>query len=186
MVWSMKIPWLEPFRTAELSEEGRQLILSLATIGVTGDPKVRSVICRRIDERGQIWIASDARSGKHRELHAYPRASAVAWFPAVREQFRFDGPARILDSATDIPDRVELWRALPPTTRAMFFWPAPGTPRVSTESFVASSEALEPPPTFEILVLQPIRVEHLVLTTHPHQRRRWERGVQWTMQELNP
>lgn len=182
----MIIPWLEPLRAAESSEEGRQFILALATLGPTGDPHVRSVVCRRVDEKGQLWIASDIRSGKHRELVAFPRASAVAWFPTAREQFRFDGGAKILDSATDIPDRVELWRALPPTTRATFFWPAPGTPRGSTESFVASSEVLEPPPTFEILMLQPTHVEHLVLRTHPHQRRRWERGVQWTMQELNP
>lgn len=182
----MIIPWLEPFRAAMSSEEGRPIVLSLATIHAVGDPHVRSVICRRIDDQGQIWVASDARSAKHRELTAYPRASAVAWFSAIQEQFRLDGPARILDSDTGGQDRLELWRALSPTTRAKFFWPAPGTPRDASNCFAESSDAQEPPASFEILVLQPTRVEQLVIAAHPHQRRRWEQGVQWTVQELNP
>lgn len=182
----MIIPWLEPFRAAVSGEEGRPIVLTLATIHAVGDPNVRSVVCRRIDDQGQIWVASDARTAKHRELIAYPRASAVAWLPAIQEQFRFDGIVKILDSTTGGPDRLDLWRALPPTARATFFWPAPGTARNSTDSFAASSDALEPPPSFEILVLQPTRVEQLVIAAHPHQRRRWELGVQWTLQELNP
>lgn len=183
----MVIPWLESFRAAASSEAGRPIILALATVDAAGDPQVRSVVCRRVDDDGRIWITSDARSAKHCELAEHPRAAAVVWFPVVREQFRFNGRVQILDSASGSYDREKLWRSLSPATRGSFFGPRPGESRAEIDAFTESSEAPDPPASFEVLVLDPERAEHLVLTTHPHQRRRWERGPNGIrMFELNP
>jgi PPOX class probable FMN-dependent enzyme len=182
----MEIPWLQPFRAAAASEPGRPTIIALATVDAAGDPQVRSVVCRRIDDDGRLWITSDARSAKHDELVHRPRAAAVAWFPATREQFRFNGGVRIIDSNANDPAAEKIWRDLPPATRAMFYWPPPGQPRAPADAFVESADATEPPASFEVLVLQPDRVEHLSLAVHPHQRRRWDWDADWWMEELNP
>ncbi|HEY2585890.1 MAG TPA: pyridoxamine 5'-phosphate oxidase family protein [Tepidisphaeraceae bacterium] len=183
----MEIPWLEALRAAE-REAGRPMILSLATVDDAGDPQVRSVVCRRVDDRGMLWIASDARSVKHRQLAMHPRAAAVAWFPATREQFRFSfsGSVQILGGSSESSDRVELWRSLAPETRATFFWPDPGGLRTAgDDAFAKTSDVADPPPSFELLVLHPTAVDHLVLTAHPHRRRRWTSEGQWALRELN-
>jgi pyridoxamine 5'-phosphate oxidase len=183
----MEIPWLEPFRSAAAREAGRPIILALATVDEAGDPQVRSVVCRRVDDQGTLWIASDARSAKHHEIASHRRVAAVAWFPAPREQFRFSGLVQILDHSSDSPDRANLWQSLSPETRATFLWPAPGAPRTaSDDAFARASDDAAPAPSFEIGVLRPDVTEHLVLSTHPHRRRRWTFEHQWRVQEINP
>jgi pyridoxamine 5'-phosphate oxidase len=182
----MQIPWLQLVRAAAASEPGRPTIIALATVDAAGDPQVRSVVCRRIDDEGQLWITSDARSAKHDQLARDPRAAAVAWFPATREQFRFNGTIEIIGSRSNEPARAELWRELPPATRATFYWPAPGQPRAPLDQFVETADAAESPASFEILVLQPDRVEHLLLAAHPHRRQRRDRDGGWRRDELNP
>lgn len=182
----MVIPWLELFRAAASSESGRPIIIALATVDAAGDPQVRSVVCRHMDDEGRIWITSDTRSPKHRQILAHPRAAAVAWFSSIREQFRFNGTVEILDSSSTGTARVEFWRGLPSATRATFFWPPPGEIRNPGATFAASSDAPDPPPSFGVLVLSPSRVEHLMLKYDPHQARRWERNTHWATQEVNP
>lgn len=183
----MEVPWLEPFRAAEAHDVGRPLIVSLATVDEAGDPQVRSVVCRRVDDNGVLWIASDARSAKHRQLAMHPRAAAVAWFAATREQFRFTGPVEILGPTSNSPARADLWRALSPETRGTFLWPDPGEPRTaSDDAFARSNGTVDPPDSFEILMLRPTAVDRLALTAHPHQRRLWTLARDWIVQELNP
>ena len=177
---------MKSLRAAASSEAGRPMILALATVDEAGEPQVRSVVCRHIDDDGELWITSDSRSAKHRELIRHPRAATVAWFPAAREQFRFNGPVEILDSFSTRPERADIWQALSPETRATFLWPDPGRPRVEASAFVRSSDQVVPPASFEVLVLRPVTVEQLVLTKHPHQRRRWELNGAWSVRELNP
>jgi pyridoxamine 5'-phosphate oxidase len=182
----MQIPWLQSFRAAVASEPGRPAIIALATVDAAGDPQVRSVVCRRIDDEGRLWITSDARSAKHDQLARHPRAAAVAWFPTTREQFRLNGAVEIMDNRSIDPARADLWRDLPPATRATFYWPAPGQARAPLDRFVETADAIEPPASFEILVLLPTRVEYLLLSSQPHQRRRWDRKANWITEELNP
>lgn len=186
MVYSMQIPWLELFRLAAACEEKGSIIIALATVNPVGDPQVRSVVCRRIDDDGRIWITSDTRSPKHRQLVAHPRAAAVAWLSRTREQFRFNATVEILDSSSTGSARAEFWRSLPSATRETFFWPPPGEIRDPGGTFPTSNDAADPPPSFGLLVLSPIRVEHLVLRFDPHQARRWDRSTNWATQELNP
>jgi pyridoxamine 5'-phosphate oxidase len=158
-------------------------VFSLATVDSNGDPQVRSIICRRIADDGSLWFTTDSRSAKVGEFLAHPQAAAIFWLPESRQQFRFSGLVRFM---TDDAARAEIWRELTPETRAMFFWPEPGRPRASDSSFVPSSAEIVPPQTFSLLSLQPTIVEHLLLSSHPHRRRRWMIADAWRVEELNP
>ena len=101
--------------------------------------------------------------------------------PTRREQFRIRGPLKTLNSAYSPPLREALWRALSPATRATFLWPPPGTPLMSDPNvFVREVDAsIGVAPAFEILVLEPDRMEWLDLKPHPHDRRRWGTQDDW-------
>ena len=144
------------------------------------------MICRCLDEDGRLWLTTDSRSAKHAELSLRSNAAAAAWFPATREQFRFEGRVEMLGESSVGLERAKVWRTLTAETRATFQWPRPGEPRASDGEFVKSNEALDPPASFGVLLLRPEKVEHLNLKTHPHQRRCWRRDGQWSVRELNP
>jgi PPOX class probable FMN-dependent enzyme len=175
------------FRDAIDRGSFRPVILSLATVDSEGHPHVRMVVCRRIGDDGSLWIASDARSGKHVQLAARPEAAAVCWIGSTREQFQFEGKVQVFGDSSGSPDRIGLWREISPESRALFFWPAPGRPRERDEAcFVASSDAVTPPDSFEILVLRPSQVEYLGLSVHPPHRLRWTLLQGWRPELLNP
>lgn len=182
-----EIPWLHPLRAAIAGEAGRPTVLALATVDAAGDPQVRCMVCRRVDELGQLWMTSDSRGAKHEQILRHPRAAAVAWFPSSRQQFRFSGPVKILDRSSPGHYYLELWQSLSPEVRATFFWPAPGQLRsVPDEVFAKSSESAQPPESFHVLVMTPIIVDCLSLALHPHGRTRWKHDAAWTDTQHNP
>ena len=155
-------------------------IAALATVDSIGHPHVRHVVCRRIDDDGNIWITSDARTAKNQHVRDNPNAELALWLPQKREQFRIAGTISIN------PKREEIWREMSDSTRATFFWPAPGQPPNPQQSFAtAVSTTVDPPPNFQVLVLTPEQVEHLELSPHPHRRRRWQRSSNWACQQIN-
>jgi pyridoxamine 5'-phosphate oxidase len=175
------IEWIELFRVAV--ERLSPIVLSLASVDAAGDPQVRSVICRRIGDDGSLWFTSDARSAKMSELLAHPHAAAVCWIPESRQQLRFRG---LVNRITDPELLRQFWEATTPQTRAMFSWPEPGVSRAADSAFISTTDAVEPPDTFALLTLRPIMVEHLLLSSHPHRRRRWRLANSWCCEELNP
>jgi pyridoxamine 5'-phosphate oxidase len=183
----MSIPWLEWFRGAVAQAGLQPLVLALATVDEMGRPQVRSVVCRRIEKDGSLWMTSDSRSGKNTQIRRNAQAAAVCWLAVTREQFRFSGVVDILDTRSSSPDRIEMWQSLSPATRATFFWPAPGQARTLIDAnFPAASDASAPPDSFEVLILRPGEVEHLRVGVHPHQRVRWVAERDWGREELNP
>ena len=180
--------WLDMLRAAIDDEFGqRPRVVTLATVDA-GGPAARSVVCRRIDQKGWLYFASDGRSAKNGQLRVNASGEIVCWLPTRREQFRVSGPVNILDALNNQPARTELWRGLSDATRATFLWPTPGTPRSADESaFPRETSATSPvPPTFEVLVLRPHEVEFLDLKPHPHDRRRWIAADAWRERRLNP
>lgn len=162
----------------------RPRVAALATVDPAGRPRVRSVVCRRVGP-GRIWVASDARSAKNAEVRTSPSVELAFWLPGRREQFRIAGRAEILAGA----DRQAAWERLSDSARALFCWPAPGTPRVDgPDAYPATIPAEGPiPAAFELLAIEPEAVESLDLKPHPHRRRRFRRaGADWTVEELNP
>ncbi len=181
--------WILDLRRALDAEYGdRPRIATLATVDRDGRPHGRSIVCRHIEDSGALWIATDARSAKNGQVRHEPSAELVFWLPTRREQFRVHGVVEILVSTDDDPRRSILWRMLSDATRAMFFWPPPGRPLEPNPSDFpqAVPAEVEPPDDFEVLIVDPLRVEHLDLKPNPHARRRWRAERDWEEELLNP
>jgi PPOX class probable FMN-dependent enzyme len=181
--------WIIELRDALGAEFGdRPKVGVLATVDRYGRPRGRSVVCRRIEDGGALWIASDRRSSKNGQVQNRPFAELVIWLPTRREQFRLAGHVSVLGPDSDDPRRRWLWRTLPDPTRAMFFWPPPGRPLDPDPNALpgAVPADVEPPDDFEVLILEPDQVEHLDLKPTPHRRRRWSAEDAWEEQGLNP
>jgi pyridoxamine 5'-phosphate oxidase len=150
-------------------------------------PHARSVICRRIDDDGQLYYTSDARSDKNSQVHAEPRVELVFWLPRSRTEFRVAGEMRIVSSGQDETLRREIWREMSDESRSIFFWPTPGVAVAGDDVYPeAVSADVNPPANFEILILRPTQVERLVLSVQPHRRRRWRADASWNGVDVNP
>ena len=182
---SMIVPWMPLLRQAVEAEGAKPMLLGLATVDSSRGPQVRSIVCRRVDDRGSLWITSDSRSAKNAQLIVEPRASAVYWAAASRQQFRLSGQVHIRLSADDL-ERNRMWQEMNPETRAAFFWPTPGAARALTETFVTAGKTDLPPATFSVLVLEPTTVDLLDVSVLPHTRRRWTKGREWQVEDINP
>lgn len=169
-------PWLPELRSALDAEfADRPRVAALATVDEDGRPRVRSVVCRRVEAHGDLWLCSDARSAKNAQLKHNPAAELAFWLPSRREQYRVSGSVAVLSARSPDPRRAALWAGLADPARALFAWPEPGQPLDSDpNAFTAALPADAPlPASFEVLILTPEVVEHLDLNPHPHHRRRW-------------
>lgn len=182
----MSASWITELRQALRDEfDDAPWVVTLATIDADGSPDARSVICRRVDDEGTLWVASDARSRKNAQLRERQGAAMVFWLPTLRVQIRVRGGCDVLPSAD--PQAVPLWHDLTDASRALFLWPAPGEPRKQEDVFPQGAPATAPvPPTFEVIRLWPRLVERLDLAVRPHRRRRWRADEGWREVELNP
>ncbi len=177
--------WIDELQAALADEYGsKPRVATLATVDADNRPRARSVVCRKLHDDGSLWITSDSRSDKNLQLADRPFAEVVFWLRNRFEQYRVAGGVQLIDH--EDARRAESWRALSDASRAMFFWPVPGT------SFVASEELRQVPPAtapipsaFSLLILRPDQVEHLDLKPQPHVRRRWERATNWAPQRLH-
>jgi pyridoxamine 5'-phosphate oxidase len=88
--------------------------MTLATADAAGRVSSRVLICRDVDDEGRWYFASDAASGKGRDLAANPRAAASFYWPAQGRQIRISGPAAPAGTAASAAD----FRARPPGSRA--------------------------------------------------------------------
>ena len=181
--------WLDMLRAALDDEFGeRPRVATLATVLRRRHARARSVVCRRIDNEGRLYFASDARSGKNSQLRVNGSAEAVFWLPTRKEQYRVSGAVSVIDSTNIVTLRADIWHELSDATRASFFWPEPGTPRtIDPAAFPREVPAsCAPPRCFELLVLSPDQVECLDLKPHPHERRRWFSTNGWVGYRVNP
>ena len=183
MLWfGMTPPWLKAFRTA-IETVKVPIILSLATVDRSGDPRVRSVVCRRVDDDGGLWMTSDARSAKNAELAAHPRAAASCLLLDLGLQFQFVGDAKI---DRDYDRRQAVWKSLKGKTKATFLGPEPGAARAPADHFVEDTDDEDPPASFSLIIMRPSQVELLDVRPSPHLRWRWVFQSRWQIIELNP
>jgi pyridoxamine 5'-phosphate oxidase len=178
--------WVGELREAFDAEfgEGPPRIGSLATVDEEGRPRVRSVVCRRLEDDGSLWFASDARSAKNRETRVHPFGEVAFWLPTLREQFRVAGKLNII-STGDRRDRA--WAELSDRARALFFWHPPGGPLRDDRDLPEEVGAWTAIPlTFELVILKADRVDALDLNEHPHRRRVWRADRSWAVRDVNP
>lgn len=179
------LSWLPELRERLIVEfEDRPRIATLATIDDAGRPRARSIVCRAIEDDGSVWLTSDSRSDKNKHVRENPFAELAIYLRGAREQFRLAGGMIVLAEGDE---RRRAWHAQSDATRAMFFWDKPGAPvRDEFDAPKVISATSPIPPTFELLILKPVRVEHLNLKPHPPQRRVWSLDRDWAVESINP
>jgi pyridoxamine 5'-phosphate oxidase len=72
--------------------------MSLATVSAAGEPSVRTVLLKGVDERGFTFFTHYA-SAKGRDLAANPRASLLFFWAALERQVRISGVAARVERA---------------------------------------------------------------------------------------
>jgi pyridoxamine 5'-phosphate oxidase len=88
--------------------------MTLATADAQGRVSSRVLICKDVDEGGRWYFASDAASGKGRDLAANPRCAASFYWPRHGRQVRITGEATSAGSEASAADFL----ARPPASRA--------------------------------------------------------------------
>ena len=182
-------PW-RPLLRAALQREGRSVParwVQLATTGLDGTPRVRTLVFRGWSEVDQLELFSDQRSEKIRELSIHEAAELCWLFPKARQQYRLRGRVACI-TATRQPELCqERWQKLSDTGRAVWGWPTPAAPFDPSASFPDQLCETSPlPDHFVVLRLQVDNVERLNLGPHPHKRTRWTAATFWQEQQLNP
>ena len=178
-------PWRVRLRGAR-EREGRQPTsrwLQLATVGLDGTPRVRTLVFRGWQGSDRLELYTDARSEKFEELLQQPRVEVCWLLTKAKQQYRLRG--------TWLPQEqtihAERWTTLSPRGRALWGWPAPGQPLERDAAFPSElDDSTDCPQHFVVLQLQINRAELLDLSRHPHQRIRWSRDDDWQEHPLNP
>jgi pyridoxine/pyridoxamine 5'-phosphate oxidase len=207
------MPWLPQLQSLLHSEwASSPWIATLATVDAHNHPDARSIVIRKIDPDGVIWIASDARSAKHQQLSHNDSAAIVIYLPQRRAQFRLQGSCIVAGADEEPSTCLDIWNLLSQEARALFFAPAPGThletktgtQLVSTDekrddkkldeklvaspfpsSLIARTDLM--PDHFAVIAFSPAHVDFLDLTTTPHTRIRFiHEHDGWTEHPLNP
>lgn len=178
-------PWRTRLRGAR-EREGRQPTgrwLQMATIGLDGTPRVRTLVFRGWHGSDQLELYTDARSEKYQELTRQSNVELCWLMPKAKQQYRLRGSWLPQDTQT----QAMRWQTLSPRGRALWGWPAPGQPLDRKASFPEElDDSAERPEHFVVLRLQIERAELLDLSRHPHQRILWCRDDGWREQPLNP
>ena len=148
--------------------------LQLATIRAGGRPANRTVVFRGfLGETEWISIVTDTRSARPGSWRPTPWAEACWYFPMTREQFRLGGRAGSSVKARGRgapagPARrlARAGRRHPPGLHLA------GTGRAEDPEvpFVETPDPQVPPPTFGLIVLEPVVVDHLELDGNPQNR----------------
>jgi len=182
-------PWRPLLRGAR-QREGRSpqaRWLQLATLGLDGAPRLRTLVFRGWAGPAQLDLLTDGRSSKAAELVEEPRVELCWLLPKARSQFRLRGRRLPLSPERYQAARGQHWHQLHPGARALWGWPEPGAPFDAGGPFPAElADGTPLPDCFEVLRIAIEQVELLELTAHPHQRRRWCADQGWIEQRLNP
>ncbi len=105
---------------ARLEQEARRIIAAvpfpaLVTVGLDGAPQARPVQPRRPDSRWTVWLATNPRTRKVREIAREPRVALHYFDPATLGYVTLKGRARVVrDSATKAAHWDPAWDAFYP------------------------------------------------------------------------
>jgi hypothetical protein len=156
-------------------------MMQLATIGMDGAPKVRTVVIRQVNEaQSTVSFVTDLRSPKTAEILRDPRVSLVGYDPQGGIQIRLEGRAVILDRPEQ---KKPIWDMCRPHTLALFQTPyAPGveiaSPREAdgtTEHHDGSEQAFR---NFCVVEVKLARLEWLDLSPEGHRRCSFQRTAE--------
>lgn len=189
-------PWRSPLAGAlhRNSSLPQSRYLQLATVNLEGCPANRTVVFRGfLEGTNRLKIISDRRSQKIEQIEQNPLAEACWYFTKTREQFRLAGKITVVkaeDFDTKLKQiRASVWQEISDAARVQFAWPSPGEKRAEAAAFeLASPDKIEPSFNFCLLLLEPIKVEHLELRGDPQNRWLYQRDGSglWSTLAINP
>ena len=190
-------PWRSPLSHA--LHRNRSLpsarYLQLATVGLDGRPRNRTVVFRQFREgTNQLQIVTDSRSDKYQQIQEKTSAEICWYFPKTREQFRLSGELILVTAQTTdsslIKARSHCWQHLSDSGRIQFAWPDPKLPLdKNKDAFKPPLPSPDVPLTnFCLVLLEPITVDHLELRGDPQNRYLYtlEPSQSWSCQQVNP
>jgi pyridoxamine 5'-phosphate oxidase len=167
--------------------------VQLATADATGQPSVRTVLAKAIDERGIVFYTG-YRSPKARDLDVNPRASAVFVWLALQRQVRLSGTVSKVSRA-----ETEAYFATRPRESQLGAWASPQSQVVASRAALdaladAAAErfagaAIPAPPEWGGYLLTPNAVEFWQGREgrlHDRVRYREEPGAGWVRERLAP
>ena len=86
--------FLKVYAQAEKKDPGDYTRVALATVDEHGQPAVRMVLLRGVDERGFVFYTNYG-SKKARELEVNPKASLCFYWECIKEQVRVEGSVEL-------------------------------------------------------------------------------------------
>lgn len=167
-------------------------MIYLATNGVDGAPKMRTVVIRRLDAaKGSIGFNTDLRSPKAAELSADGRVSVLAYDSSDGIQLRLDGEATLHREGAK---HSAAWQASASRSRICYRHAyAPGTPLRAPEmadptvDMVAPDDANDGVENFGAVEILINRIDYLDLNARGHRRAIFDRtDAGWTGRWVAP
>jgi len=166
--------------------------MSLATVGMSGNPSVRIVLLKNVDERGFVFY-TNVESRKGRELRTHPVAAIAFHWPSLEVQVRAEGPVAMVGD-----EEADAYFATRARESQIGAWASIQSQPIEHASdlgnrideFEAKFEGREVtrPPFWTGFRLQPSRIEFW--KSRPgrlHERHLYTRsGDSWTMETLYP
>lgn len=188
-------PWRSPL--ARALHRNRSLpyarYVQLATVRADGKPANRTIVFRgMLDPGNGLQFITDRRSEKIDQIQQQCWGEVCWYFPKTREQLRLLGTLTVVCAEDDTPlqqARLHLWQSISEAARLQFAWPPSGEPRSPAAAFTPPPpDPLTPLPTFCLLLLDPMQVDHLELRGEPQNRDRYHRDDEgiWRVMSVNP
>jgi pyridoxamine 5'-phosphate oxidase len=178
-------------RTAELGVR-EPSAMSLATVDANGQPSIRTVLLRGIDERGFVFF-TNSQSRKGEQMTGNPQVALTFYWDAWAEQVHVEGRVEIIpDSESD-----EYWKTRARLSQIGAWGSDQSRPLSGRDEFMASVAEIEkrfegqdvprPPHWFGYRVV-PHRIELWSgREGRLHERFVYEaNGISWTKQMLYP
>jgi pyridoxamine 5'-phosphate oxidase len=143
---------------------------TVATVGLDGTPRVRTVVLRAVDMRARtVRFHTDRRSGKFAELTHAPAIALHAYDPGAKIQVRLSGTAQLHACGSDLA--ASAWRQSQAMSRLCYGQlAAPGTAVDDPYAALAGGSDEEGERNFVAVVTKVSRLEWLYLAHAGHRR----------------
>ena len=152
-------------------------LVQVATSGLDGRPKVRTVVLRQADRLARIIrFHTDARSAKVDEIARNPFAEILAYDPGSKIQVRMSGSASVHSAPED--EAAAAWNASRSVSRNCYrMEPGPGEPITSGGDYTLPPASGEPDiglTRFRTVIVEVNAIEVVTLAHNANRRARFE------------
>lgn len=166
--------------------------MSLATVGMSGNPSVRIVLLKDVDERGFVFY-TNLEGRKGRELRTHPVAAICFHWPPLEVQVRAEGPISMVSD-----EEADAYFATRPRDSQIGAWASIQSQPIEHVNDLAARVAeyeakfngseVPRPPFWSGFRLKPDKIEFWrARPGRLHERHLYTRsGESWTMETLYP